>query len=35
QYADHGSEFYQFLHRYPRHLEAEAFLAGFEFADTI
>ena len=35
QHADHGPEFYQFLHRYPRHLEAEAFLAGFEFADTI
>ena len=33
QYADHGPEFYEFLHRYPRHLEAEAFLAGFELAD--
>ena len=35
QHADHGPEFYQFLHRYPRHLEAEAFLAGFEFADSL
>jgi predicted metal-dependent hydrolase len=33
QHADHGPEFYQFLHRYPRHLEAEAFLAGYEMAD--
>lgn len=35
QHADHSPEFYQFLHRYPRHLEAEAFLAGFELADTL
>ena len=34
QYADHGPEFYEFLHRYPRHLEAEAFLAGFEMAEN-
>lgn len=34
QHADHGPEFYQFLHRYPRHLEAEAFLAGYEMADN-
>ena len=33
QHADHGEEFYQFLHRHPRHLEAEAFLAGYELAD--
>lgn len=33
QHFDHGEEFYQFLHRYPRHLEAEAFLAGYELAD--
>jgi predicted metal-dependent hydrolase len=35
QHSDHGEEFYQFLHRYPRHLEAEAFLEGFEFSDRI
>lgn len=35
QHADHGPEFYEFLHRYPRHLEAEAFLAGFEFAENL
>ena len=35
QYADHGPEFYEFLHRYPRHLEAEAFLAGFELAENL
>ena len=34
QHADHGPEFYQFLHRYPRHLEAEAFLAGYELAEN-
>jgi len=34
QHADHGPEFYQFLHRSPRHLEAEAFLAGYELADN-
>ena len=34
QHADHGPEFYEFLHRYPRHLEAEAFLAGYELADN-
>ena len=34
QHFDHGPEFYEFLHRYPRHLEAEAFLAGYEMADT-
>ena len=34
QHADHGPEFYEFLHRYPRHLEAEAFLAGFELAEN-
>ena len=34
QHADHGPEFYQYLHRYPRHLEAEAFLAGYELADN-
>ena len=34
QHADHGPEFYEFLHRYPRHLEAEAFLAGYEMADN-
>ena len=34
QHHDHGDEFYQFLHRYPRHLEAEAFLAGYELADN-
>ena len=34
QHADHGEEFYQFLYRYPRHLEAEAFLAGFELSDN-
>mgnify|MGYP003351969650 FL=1 len=33
QHSDHGEEFYQFLHRYPRHLEAEAFLAGYELAE--
>ena len=33
QHFDHGDEFYQFLNRYPRHLEAEAFLAGYELAD--
>lgn len=33
QHSDHGDEFYQFLHRYPRHLEAEAFLAGYELAE--
>ena len=35
QHSDHGEEFYEFLHRYPRHLEAEAFLAGFEFSETL
>ena len=35
QHADHGPEFYKFLHRYPRHLEAEAFLAGFELAENL
>lgn len=35
QHADHGPEFYEFLHRYPRHLEAEAFLAGFELAENL
>ena len=30
---DHGSEFQEFLKRYPRHLEAEAFLAGYELAE--
>ena len=34
QHTDHGPEFYEFLHRYPRHLEAEAFLAGYEMADN-
>ena len=34
QHSDHGPEFYEFLHRYPRHLEAEAFLAGYEMADN-
>lgn len=34
QHSDHGEEFYQFLYRYPRHLEAEAFLAGYELADN-
>ena len=34
QHTDHGPEFYEFLHRYPRHLEAEAFLAGFELAEN-
>lgn len=34
QHADHGPEFYEFLHRFPRHLEAEAFLAGYEMADN-
>jgi predicted metal-dependent hydrolase len=34
QHADHGPEFYEFLHRFPRHLEAEAFLAGYELADN-
>lgn len=34
QHFDHGDDFYQFLHRYPRHLEAEAFLAGYELADN-
>ena len=33
QHSDHGDDFYQFLHRYPRHLEAEAFLAGYELAE--
>jgi len=33
QHADHGEDFYAFLHRYPRHLEAEAFLEGYELAD--
>lgn len=32
QHADHGEDFYQYLHRYPGHREAEAFLEGFEFA---
>ena len=35
QHADHGPVFYEFLHRYPRHLEAEAFLAGFELAENL
>ena len=30
---DHGSEFQEFLKRYPRHLEAEAFLEGYELAE--
>lgn len=34
QHSDHGEDFYQYLHRYPRHLEAEAFLAGYELADN-
>jgi predicted metal-dependent hydrolase len=34
QHSDHGEEFYEFLHRYPRHLEAEAFLAGYEAAEA-
>jgi predicted metal-dependent hydrolase len=34
QEAGHGEAFYQFLHRYPRHLEAEAFLAGYEAAEN-
>lgn len=34
QHSDHGEDFYQYLHRYPRHLEAEAFLAGYEMADN-
>ena len=33
QHSDHGDDFYQFLHRYPRHLEAEAYLAGYELAE--
>ena len=35
EHSDHGEEFYQFLHRYPRHLEAEAFLEGFEFSERM
>jgi predicted metal-dependent hydrolase len=34
QHSDHGEDFYEYLHRYPRHLEAEAFLAGYELADN-
>lgn len=34
QHYDHGEEFYQYLYRYPRHLEAEAFLAGYDLADN-
>ena len=30
---DHGSDFQEFLKRYPRHLEAEAFLEGYELAE--
>jgi predicted metal-dependent hydrolase len=35
QHSDHGEDFYQFLHRYPKHKEAEAFLDGFEYAERI
>lgn len=35
QHSDHGEDFYQYLHRYPRHLEAEAFLEGFEYSQRI
>lgn len=34
QHSDHGPEFYEFLHRFPRYLEAEAFLAGYELAEN-
>lgn len=33
-FADHGPEFQSLLHRHPRHLEAEAFLAGYELAEN-
>ena len=35
QHSDHGDGFYQFLHRYTRHLEAEAFLEGFEYSQRL
>ena len=35
QHSDHGEDFYQFLRRYPKHQEAEAFLEGFEYAERL